>query len=103
MDDRFSAKRVPPACESSFVVCSGKMPLMAKSWQYPRWRRYAMQAAMWVILGVTVGMAALVNHSRRQALRVELGPPITSGPFTVRLPAKWSIGKAIAVERHSTM
>src|SRR5687768_11316932 len=64
---------------------------MAKSWQYPRWRRYAMQATMWLILGATLGLAAFVNHERRRSLRVELGAPATYGPITVRLPRAWDV------------
>src|SRR5687768_11936341 len=64
---------------------------MARSWQYPRWRRYVMQATMWLILGATLGLAAFVNHERRRSLRVELGAPATYGPITVRLPRAWDV------------
>ncbi|MGB7159333.1 MAG: hypothetical protein WBD40_14790 [Tepidisphaeraceae bacterium] len=62
---------------------------MARSWQYPRWRRYAMQATMWLILGATVGLAALVNHERRRSTRVELGSAVAEGWLVVRLPKTW--------------
>ncbi len=48
-----------------------------------------MQAAMWLILGGTVGLAALVNHERRRSMRVELGPPTSHGWLVVRLPKTW--------------
>ena len=34
---------------------------MARPNEISKWRRYAMQAIMWVILAGTVGLAALVN------------------------------------------
>ena len=48
-----------------------------------------MQATMWVVLGATVGLAALVNHERRRSMRVELGSPTTHGWLVVRLPKTW--------------
>ncbi|HEV2295930.1 MAG TPA: hypothetical protein VGR35_18940 [Tepidisphaeraceae bacterium] len=62
---------------------------MARSWQYPRWRRCAMQGTLWLLLGATVALAALVNHERRRSMRVELGPPTSHGWLTVRLPSTW--------------
>jgi hypothetical protein len=62
---------------------------MAKSWQYPRWRRYVMQVVMWVILAGTMGLAAAVTHYRSAALRVELGDPRARGGVTVQLPRDW--------------
>lgn len=44
---------------------------------------------MWLLLGATVGLAALVNHERRRAMRVELGPPESHGWLVVRLPKTW--------------
>lgn len=61
-----------------------------------------MQGVMWVILGVTVGMAALVNHSRRQALRVELSPPMESGNIVFQVPATWKLLQPSADQDHST-
>lgn len=62
---------------------------MAKSWQYGRWRSVAMQGAMWVVLGATVGLAALVSHEKRQAQRADLGPPQQVGGVWLRLPEGW--------------
>ena len=44
---------------------------------------------MWLILGGTVGLAALVNHERRRSMRVELGPATPHGWLVVRLPKTW--------------
>ena len=66
---------------------------MAKSWQYPRWRRVAMQGTMWLILAATVGLAALVNRHQRHALvpALDTKSPITLGnSVKVFLPANWA-------------
>jgi hypothetical protein len=57
-------------------------------------RRILMQSIMWVILGATVGLAALVSHVRRSALETRLSAPITYRGVSVQLPAKWSISKS---------
>ena len=62
---------------------------MPKSWQYPRWRRVAMQVAMCVVLGAAVGSAAWVGQTRRAELDVKLGPPQQVGELMVRLPERW--------------
>lgn len=49
---------------------------------------------MWLILGATLGLAALVNHERRRSLRVDLGPPMTFSALTVRLPESWDVVSA---------
>lgn len=64
---------------------------MSRSWQYPRWRRIAMQATLWVVLGATVGLAALVDHYRSGAAALKLGPMENFGPLSLRLPAGWAI------------
>jgi hypothetical protein len=48
-----------------------------------------MQATLWLVLGATVGLAALVNHERRRSMRVELGPPTAHGWLSVRMPRTW--------------
>jgi hypothetical protein len=62
---------------------------MARNWQYPRWRRLLMQSAMWVILGGTVGLAALLDRHQRQETRINLTPPMQVGNVVLRLPANW--------------
>src|SRR5437762_7495835 len=66
---------------------------MAKSWQYPRWRRAVMQGTMWLILAATVGLAALVNRHQRHGMvpALDTKNPITLGnAVKVFLPANWA-------------
>jgi hypothetical protein len=64
---------------------------MGRPWEYPRWKRVLMQAAMWLIFGGTVGLAQLVAHHRRASPQADLGPPRPWGRLTVRLPDGWEI------------
>lgn len=66
---------------------------MARNWQYPRWRRVALQVVMCVILAASVGLAAYIQH-RRQPPPVTLGEPELRGRLIYRLPVGWrtSIG-----------
>src|SRR2546421_5122303 len=66
---------------------------MARPQTYPPSRRFMMQGIMWIILGATVGLAALVSHHRRSAFEVKLAPPITYRAVTVQLPKGWKITK----------
>src|SRR2546430_2496362 len=53
-------------------------------------RRLVMQVVMWLILGVTVGLAGLVVHAQQRARRVDLASQaIVEQQISVRLPAKW--------------
>src|SRR6185436_2809849 len=58
-------------------------------WRYAPWRRYVMQAVMWVILGATVALAALVTSEKRRESRVQLGDPTEYNNLTLRLPRRW--------------
>jgi hypothetical protein len=62
---------------------------MAKAWYFPRWRHLLMQALMWVILGASVALAAMLNYHLRRAQLVELSDPIVDGTLTFRFPAGW--------------
>lgn len=62
---------------------------MARSWEYSRQRRIAMQLAMWAIFGLTLVLAGVVSHHKRQDLKIPLGPPVRVGELTVRLPEGW--------------
>lgn len=62
---------------------------MARSWEYSRQRRIAMQVAMWVILGLTLALAGLVSRQKRQDLKIPLSQPIAVGDLMVRLPRGW--------------
>jgi hypothetical protein len=64
---------------------------MARNWQYPRWRRLLMQSAMWVILGGTVGLAALLDRHQHELSQVPLAPPLQCGSIHLQLPANWII------------
>jgi len=64
---------------------------MAHSWQYPRWRRYVMQAAMCLVLGGTIALAALVNYEIQRQHRVVLGAARSYSDLSVRLPEKWEV------------
>src|SRR4051812_6275604 len=71
---------------------------MPKPSVYTPARRYTMQAIMWVVLGINVGLAGWVTHVRRQANRVDLSAqPVTAGDVSVRLPAKWRARQGGAV------
>ena len=52
-------------------------------------RRFMMQGIMWIILGGTVGLAALVNQHKQRLLHVELGPPTKLDGISIRLPQGW--------------
>jgi len=64
---------------------------MARNWQYPRWRRLLMQSSMWLILGGTVGLAALLDRHQHAELRVTLDHPIQVGSIRLLLPAHWML------------
>jgi hypothetical protein len=48
-----------------------------------------MQLAMWVILGGTVGLAALLDRHQHIQLRITLGPDVQCGDIRLQLPAHW--------------
>jgi len=53
-------------------------------------RRFMMQTIMWVILGATIGVAALVDRQKASKLEVKLGEPTKlDGGISIRLPAGW--------------
>ena len=62
---------------------------MARSWEYSRGRHIAMQVTMWLILAVTLGLAALVARARGRGME-GLGDPAPLGPLVVRWPDGWS-------------
>jgi hypothetical protein len=65
---------------------------MARNWQYPRWRRLLMQLAMWVILGGTVGLAALLDRHAEEGSQVALAPgALQCGEIKLLLPTRWQI------------
>ena len=69
---------------------------MARSWQYPRWRRVVMQVVLWAVFGATLGMAWLVVRHQRLAGLVRLTEPrfveLADGTrLGVRLPKGWAV------------
>src|SRR5438034_7830376 len=66
---------------------------MARPQTYSPARRFMMQGIMWIILGASVGLAALVSHHRRSAFELKLAPPITYRTVTVQLPKGWKLTK----------
>lgn len=62
---------------------------MAKLSQYSPRQRTILQIVMWLLLGATVGMAAMVTQYRRGKYEVTLASPIRCGPFAVQLPKDW--------------
>ena len=50
-----------------------------------------MQATLWLVLGATLGVAALVNYERRQAGQLTLADPVRLGPLRVYVPKGWKV------------
>ena len=50
-----------------------------------------MQSAMWVILGGTVGLAALLDRHQHQEMHINLTAPMQVGGVRLRLPSPWMI------------
>src|SRR3954454_21582266 len=72
------------------LVAPVESPPMARNWLLAHWRRMAMQGALVGVLALTVGVAALVTHQKRLALRVPLAHEMTVGRLRVSLPKNWS-------------
>jgi hypothetical protein len=68
---------------------------MPRAMPETRFRRFMMQGIMWIILGGTVGLAALLDRGRASALRVELGEPSKFDGFSIRLPKGWDRNDAL--------
>jgi len=65
------------------------MPVMPRPPE-SKLRRMMMQGIMWVILGATIGVAALVDRQKASKLEVKLGEPVKlDGGISIRLPAGW--------------
>jgi hypothetical protein len=62
---------------------------MTRAQYFPRWRSLLMQMVMWVVLGGTVVLAALLDQHLRRAQILSLSDPIVDGPLTFRFPATW--------------
>ncbi|MGD0542672.1 MAG: hypothetical protein ABSB33_14250, partial [Tepidisphaeraceae bacterium] len=62
---------------------------MTRAVYFPRWRSLLMQLVMWIALGGTVVLAALLDQHLRRAQILSLSDPIFDGPLTFRFPATW--------------
>jgi hypothetical protein len=62
---------------------------MARSWYFPRWRHLLMQIVMWLVLGTSVVLAAMLDHRLRQEQVVNLSATIADGSMSFRFPASW--------------
>ena len=62
---------------------------MTRAVYFPRWRSLLMQLVMWIALGGTVVLAALLDQHLRRAQTLSLSDPIVDGPLTFRFPAAW--------------
>jgi hypothetical protein len=71
---------------------------MTRNWLLAHWRRMAMQAALVGILGITIALAALTVHQKRQALRLPLGQPIGVGRMHVAVPQSGWASPALSAE-----
>src|ERR1700677_1420590 len=56
---------------------------------FPRWRHLLMQVVMWVILGGTLALAALLDRHLRIGQIINFSAPITEGPITFSPPDGW--------------
>ena len=61
-----------------------------------------MQISMWVILGATVALAAVISNVRKQSFTIALAPELALRDVAVRLPQGWSVQK-IADETSRTV
>ncbi len=74
---------------------------MARSWQYPRWRRVVVQVVLWGVLAASLGVAELVVRHKALVGSVQLGGPrsvdLPGGVrLTVRLPKGWPVDRDAA-------
>src|SRR4051812_16173539 len=73
--------------------------VMARNWLLAHWRRMAMQGVLCALLLATVGLAALVTHEKRLALRLPLGPVQRVGRLGVTPPRGWLATPAGTADR----
>ncbi len=64
---------------------------MSKWWHYPAWRRRALQAVMWALLGAMLGVAAIASSHRRAIKDARYSPPIACGQYIVHVPVDWNL------------
>src|SRR5712672_418495 len=64
---------------------------MARSWQYPRWRRMLMQGVLCVVLVATVGLAEWVTRARQRTSWGGLKQSVVNERLRIALPARWTV------------
>jgi len=64
---------------------------MSKANPYTPARQILMQLSMWMVLGASVAVAALVNHRRAKAFLPKLDHPTVVNGLSVRLPEGWKV------------
>jgi hypothetical protein len=65
------------------------MTAMTPNWYFARWRHLLMQMAMWLALGASVALAAMLDYHLRRGQIVTLSTPVTDGSLTFQLPGGW--------------
>src|SRR5689334_1013095 len=64
---------------------------MSKSWQFSASRRALSQGVMWVILGLSLALAAVVDAHRRGAMSTKLERPQVYKGVTIAMPSGWDV------------
>src|SRR5271170_4193600 len=62
---------------------------MARAWYFPRWRHLLMQMVMWLVLGASMVLAAMLDHHLRQGQIIDFSPTVTDDSLSFRLPSTW--------------
>jgi hypothetical protein len=66
--------------------------VMARASQYSRGRRLMLQGTLVLVLGATLGLAAMLGQSRDRAMAIELSSkPHWAGKLAIRLPKGWAL------------
>ena len=62
---------------------------MARAWYFPRWRHLLMQMVMWLVLGASMILAAMLDHRLRQQQIIDFSPTVTDDSLSFRIPSTW--------------
>jgi hypothetical protein len=62
---------------------------MPRTWYFPRWRHLLMQIVMWLVLGGTLALAAMLDSHLRRVQAIEFAPAISDDTFSFQFPADW--------------
>ena len=72
-----------------FMRRPGTMGPWLRAWYFPRWRHLLMQMVMWLVLGTSMVLAAMLDYHLRQGQIIDFSPTVTDGSLSFRLPATW--------------